>query len=226
VHHLISHHDPGLILVETSGLSDPVAIAEYFGDRRLMNRANLARTVCLVDAENYLKVSKINRTVMHQVMAADDILINKTDLVAESEIIKARESVRMNNPLAAVTETVMGKADARGIFLKNEPAEAGQKPQNIIPITGRPDTHVGVIRSTRKISRDRAEAFLREFLPFTARLKGYMLLDNGNILAAQGVFDRLELKEIPGNGRNTELVAIGEKFQFHEFSKRFRELCN
>ena len=228
LNYLIANHNPEIVFVETSGLSDPIAIAEYFTDRKLTDKAYLAHIWCLVDSANYSKISQVNTIVQHQVMAADEIIINKTDLMKELTIAELAGDLSKINPIAKKIPATFSIIDFIPILTKIDHMNQVdyQRFGNINPFTGRPSTQVGVIKSSRTITKENANQFMKEFMNTTFRIKGYFKLNNGNILAVQSVFDRLEEKEIPDNGLNTVLIALGDSFIFHDFSRRYRELTN
>lgn len=116
------------ILLETTGLADPGNIAPIFWlDDGLGSSIFLDGIVTLVDAKNVLKSldegvgdeEKIEErkqqghdehgpllTTAHlQISHADVILINKTDLVSDEELVKVTERIRSINGLARIKTT-------------------------------------------------------------------------------------------------------------------------
>jgi len=91
------------ILVETSGLADPGPVAQtFFIDHALLARTDLDSITTLVDAKNILAQLTASGVAEEQVAFADQIVLNKTELVAE-EVLRAIEGrLRALNPLAPI----------------------------------------------------------------------------------------------------------------------------
>ncbi|MFT4343553.1 MAG: GTP-binding protein [Candidatus Woesearchaeota archaeon] len=88
VEKLISHKkDINYIIVEASGLSDPVPLASTFIHNTLDDRIRLDAIICLIDAVNYGdNLEQYPKTLYMQVMYADFLILTKTDLVKEKRI--------------------------------------------------------------------------------------------------------------------------------------------
>jgi G3E family GTPase len=116
------------ILLETTGLADPGNIAPLFWvDEGLGSTIYLDGIVTLVDAKNILKSldEPVKETIQHdehdghtgpilttahlQISFADVVVINKSDLVSESELLAVRERVESINGLAKVHVTQQGQ---------------------------------------------------------------------------------------------------------------------
>jgi len=97
------------ILLETTGLADPYPIINSFwADESLECRAYLDGVVCLVDAKNIEGQLREWQVLMQQIVLADVILINKTDLVGAEELQTLRERLKEINPLARIKQTSYG----------------------------------------------------------------------------------------------------------------------
>jgi G3E family GTPase len=141
------------ILIESTGVSEPMPVAETFSfedeeGRSLNDLARLDTMVTVVDARNFLEdyhsvedlqergqaVSEEDgRTLAHlltdQVEFANVILINKTDAVTEEELDEIRGIVRALNPKARVHETTqsqvaLGEVLDTGLFAMAEAEES------------------------------------------------------------------------------------------------------
>ncbi|KAM4878951.1 zinc-regulated GTPase metalloprotein activator 1A-like isoform 2-T2 [Sylvia borin] len=91
------------ILLETTGLADPGAVASMFWvDSELGSDIYLDGIVSVVDAKHGLqhlteeKPEGLINEASRQVALADLVIINKTDLVSEEELNKVRTSVRVD----------------------------------------------------------------------------------------------------------------------------------
>ncbi len=104
------------IIVETSGLADPAPVAAaFFVDEEAARRVNLDAIVTMVDAMHigqHLADVRMNATdnqAADQIMAADRIVLNKTDLVDEAGLAGAVLAVRRVNETAPIVHSQQAK---------------------------------------------------------------------------------------------------------------------
>ncbi len=82
------------LVVETTGLADPLPIALTFLGTELRDLTRLDSIVTLVDAENY-SLDLFNSEAAHnQILYGDIILLNKTDLVDEADLDSLELKIR------------------------------------------------------------------------------------------------------------------------------------
>ncbi len=81
------------LIVETTGLADPLPVAMTFAGSSLRSRVRLDSIITLVDAENFdFDIDKTN--IAHaQLLYGDILLLNKCDLVDEEKIKKIEEKI-------------------------------------------------------------------------------------------------------------------------------------
>jgi G3E family GTPase len=115
------------ILLETTGLADPGNLAPLFWvDEGLGSTIYLDGIVTLIDAKNILRSldEPVRETIQHeehehegpvvttahlQISHADVIVINKSDLVSETELLAVHERVGAINGLAKIHVTQQGQ---------------------------------------------------------------------------------------------------------------------
>ncbi|MFQ0815970.1 cobalamin biosynthesis protein CobW [Brucella anthropi] len=94
------------IIVETTGLADPVPVAQtFFMDDDVRAKTGLDAVVALVDAKHLPLRLKDSREAEDQIAFADVVLINKTDLVTPDELAAIEATVRAINPHAIIHRT-------------------------------------------------------------------------------------------------------------------------
>jgi G3E family GTPase len=94
------------ILVETTGLADPVPVAQtFFMDDDVRARSKLDAVVTVADAKHLLGSLADSPEAQEQIGFADVILLNKTDLVSADELAAVERRIRAINPHAAVHRT-------------------------------------------------------------------------------------------------------------------------
>ncbi|KAM6105669.1 LOW QUALITY PROTEIN: zinc-regulated GTPase metalloprotein activator 1A-like [Pterocles gutturalis] len=111
------------ILLETTGLADPGAVASMFWvDSELGSDIYLDGIVSVVDAKHGLqhlteeKPEGLVNEASRQVALADLVIINKTDLVSGEELYKVRTSVRSINGLVKIVETQRSRVDLSNVL--------------------------------------------------------------------------------------------------------------
>jgi G3E family GTPase len=110
------------IIVETTGLADPVPVAQtFFMDDDVKAKTRLDAVVALVDAKHLPLRLKDSREAEDQIAFADVVLINKTDLVTPAELRLVEATVRAINPHATIhrtsrSEIALDKVLDRGAF--------------------------------------------------------------------------------------------------------------
>ncbi|MCB5204310.1 GTP-binding protein [Neorhizobium sp. T786] len=100
------------IIVETTGLADPVPVAQtFFMDDDVRAKTELDAVVALVDAKHLPLRLKDSREAEDQIAFADVVVINKIDLVSPEELAQIDEVVRAINPSARVYKTSRSGVD-------------------------------------------------------------------------------------------------------------------
>jgi G3E family GTPase len=107
------------IIVETTGLADPAPVAQtFFVDDDVRAKTELDSVTTVVDAKHLPLRLKDSREAAEQIAFADQIILNKTDLVSEGELAEVEKAIRMLNPLAPIRraersnvplETILGR---------------------------------------------------------------------------------------------------------------------
>ncbi|MDX8458560.1 CobW family GTP-binding protein [Mesorhizobium humile] len=120
------------IVVETTGLADPVPVAQtFFMDDDVRTKTKLDAVVALVDAKHLPLRLKDSKEAEDQIAFADVVVLNKTDLVSAEELEKVEATVRAINPAARIHRTqrsgvALSEVLDRGAFdlsraLENDP---------------------------------------------------------------------------------------------------------
>ena len=81
---------PGYVLLEASGVADPVGIMVTFNDPGLRDRIRLDSTTCVLDAEQVFAAPEQMKLKLWQIAAADMLILNKVDLVGGDQIAKIK----------------------------------------------------------------------------------------------------------------------------------------
>jgi G3E family GTPase len=131
------------IIVETTGLADPGPVAQtFFVDEDVRARTELDSVTTVVDAKHLPLRLADSKEAIEQIAFADQIILNKTDLVSAGELAEVEGAIRTLNPLAPIhraqrsnvpLETILGRhsfdleriTDLEPDFLNPAHGEAG-----------------------------------------------------------------------------------------------------
>jgi G3E family GTPase len=107
------------IIVETTGLADPGPVAQtFFVDEDVKAKTQLDSVTAVVDAKHLPLRLADSKEAIEQIAFADQIILNKTDLVTEAELAAVEAAIRTLNPLAPIhraqranvpLETILGR---------------------------------------------------------------------------------------------------------------------
>jgi G3E family GTPase len=217
----ILEHHPDVVILEASGLSDPISISQMLSAPALRNLIWLAHTYTVVDALNFDKtLQRVNRN-LHQIQVADTLIINKCDLATDhiDEIVSRIKSI---SPFADVIKTAHCDIVFNETFKFRPPSYTMN--HSAREDEGRPDVDSVVIKTTKIISPANLHLFLKKWTRKTYRMKGYVNTDTGG-LTLQSSFEQFELVEIPDYKDPTQLVILGPNLDSRFLQKEFEELC-
>jgi G3E family GTPase len=109
IHRVVSvSPPPEAILIETSGLADPFPVLSELAHSSLGDRVEVDGVITLVDASNFDRNLDSAEAAFQQILAADLLLVNKTDLVDPSIPPLVEQGIRVLNPTARVALCVAG----------------------------------------------------------------------------------------------------------------------
>ena len=226
----IRENNPEIILLEATGLADPVSLGQILHSEKLEPLIYLGGSWCLVDAVNFHKIIATVSRASHQIRIADLIWINKTDLNVRTEEIRAQ--IREINPFAEILETKFGSTLAINFpaylqhpahhRLKN-PMYLDQKNQSQAE-SSRPPVGSCVVRANRYFDQDKVRQFVTKNAASLYRIKGFVRVSDSETLAVQTVFDQVDFRIYPDYSGPTEIIALGPDLDKKQFSKDFLSL--
>ncbi|XP_048360571.1 COBW domain-containing protein 1-like isoform X1 [Sphaerodactylus townsendi] len=162
------------ILLETTGLADPGAVASMFWvDAELGSDIYLDGIVSVVDAKYGLqhlkeeKPSGLINEAARQIALADLIIINKTDLVPQEGLMKLRKAVRSINGLTKIIETQRSRVDLSDVLdLHAFDSVSGKSLQQMLQLQDAPKPHLdkSIVTSTVEVQGSTTEEDLNEFV--------------------------------------------------------------
>jgi len=101
---------PEILLIETSGVSDPFQVANSFITPDFNGAFVINSILTIVDAEQLPKLEgEMASLAMKQIEIADFLVLNKVDLVNTEELALAKKVIRQVAPKSRILETTFGK---------------------------------------------------------------------------------------------------------------------
>jgi G3E family GTPase len=228
------------ILVETTGLADPAPVAQtFFADDDVKARTKLDSITTVVDAKNILARLADSPEAADQIAFADQIVLNKTDLVTPEELAAVEKRLHELNPFAVVhkaqrcdvpLDSIMGQgAFDLARILEREPEFLNEVHEH------EHDNDISSVSltATKPLDGDRLTAWLRALLAE----KGGDILRAKGILDVKGKNERLAFQAVhmmmegdfqrvwnPEEKRISRLVFIGRGLKRAELKRGF-ETC-
>ncbi len=208
LHTIISKHNPELIFLEASGLADPVNVMELLQDQGISGKITHAHIITVVDAVHFEKGLNMLPGFRHQVMVADHLLLNKTDLFG-GDLGRLRKQLTDLNPFAEITETTHCRVDP-SLLLKtaDHPHKAAARFKGKRS-AGRPPVKVSVLRTHDKMTHNGLTAMVSALQKDCYRIKGFVNMTDGRVMGIHSVFETTDYQEISSYAGPTELVTFG-----------------
>lgn len=201
VDEIIDTVDPDNIVVETTGVAEPDALV--FDIQESLPKVRLDGVVTLVDADAMVKYPQVGHTTRIQIEAADTLLLNKVDLVSESELKAIEEKLHSLNEVASILRCQRGQVDTDLLFgIARERVE--QPPHHV----HQPEFESFSYTSGATFDRPCFEEFADSLGTDVYRAKGFVRFSEGiylfNFVAGRWDFE-------PFAQEGTELVFIGKQ---------------
>ncbi len=105
------HPDAEGVVIEASGMADPRVIADMLKETKLDQHFELANILTIVEPRSFRALIHTLPNIIHQVEAADLVLLNKSDLFDEDKLAATEQAVRNIKAEANLVRCVRGEAD-------------------------------------------------------------------------------------------------------------------
>ncbi len=217
---LNDNYRPEMILVEATGVADPISIAQLFDDAFIAQNFYMAHIFALVDSLRFMTIAQGLKSVSHQIRVADTVLINKTDLISSQALTQVKAQIAALNPYAQQLEVVHGEIDLP-TYLASMNVSRYAKCQGELTQRAEPSLYTQVYKSVESLSKESVYNFFASLTNATYRIKGYIYID-GKHYIAQYVTGDLSLTQCDATEHYNELIAIGSEI----INLRKLEICN
>ena len=201
VNEIIDTVDPDRIVVETTGVAEPDALV--FDIQESLTVVRLDGVVTVADADAMVKYPQVGHTTRMQIEAADTILLNKVDLVSQSELEAIEQKLHSLNEVATIIHTQRGQVDPQLLFGIDR-----QKVQAPPAHVHQPEFESFSYKTDAMCDRSCFENFADSLTTDVYRAKGFVRFESGTYLF-NFVAGRWELELFEQEA--TELVFIGKQ---------------
>jgi len=225
------------IVVETTGLADPLPVALTFRETALQQLTRIDSIITLIDAENFCLDIFSSEAATNQILYGDFLVLNKTDLVTPQRLDELELRLRVMKAGAHILRSEHGRIDPRILLSAGaaptcgEDGTAGNDGVGDAGAAHHPRHRHGgsdgftswSFATDRLFNPKRLQHFLNRELPAQVfRAKGIIRLENS---AAAYIFhlcgQRLTLEPEPGAVPGpSRLVFIGMGLDKAELSDR------
>ncbi|CAN5532393.1 GTP-binding protein [soil metagenome] len=213
------------LVVETSGLADPAAVAQTFLVPELEASLRLDAIVTVADGANVETWLAENPTAHEQVVNADLLILNKLDLISDEDIARTKALLNELNPRARLIPAMYSVVPIE-VLLDIEahvglPASAPSRDE---ARSGEAKPHGGVKSASFgaevEVDWARFDRFLQDLPDGVIRAKGTIAVPG---FARRIVFHRVGARNVLDQGamwgdqpRTTRVVMLGESFDSNE----------
>ena len=233
------------IMLETSGLADPMPVAQaFFVDDPVLDEVTLDGVVVLVDAmhiEQHLddvRYDGIDNQAVDQIVCADRIIINKIDLVDDDSVQRIDGRIRALNQRADIAPSSYAEVNLDGI-LGIEAFELSQRAaadpaflDNHYVHSHDPDVETCALRIPGELDKEQVEeaaaGIAADYGADLLRWKGVLAIaGDTHRVALQGVHKIYEMHPLDrwdGEHRDSRIVFIGKGLDRQSLADRF-EAC-
>lgn len=199
VKEIIEKVKPDLIVVETTGVAEPDALA--FDIEENIKDVRLDSIITVVDCDAIIRYPNIGHTGVAQIEMADIIILNKRDLVTDEQLEEVEQIIRGFNQKAIIFRAVQGNINTRLLF--------GLEIERVLQRKEHRE-HLGdmeyFVYEGGVLNRNRFEEFIKLLPENIYRAKGFVKFHDGDFLFSF-VAGRWSLEEFPA--KQTQLVFIG-----------------
>jgi G3E family GTPase len=166
---------PEILIIETSGLSDPSTFKKILSENKIENEFNILASLCIVDSHTATKLFNKITAIEKQIASADIIVINKMDVAESVDVKGVCELIDKTNPEAKIIETSFGNIDLSKIEKVEKNKKADSKAVSCNTVKSRPGS---IILRQKEITIEKLHEFYNLISNKILRLKGFIFVEN------------------------------------------------
>jgi G3E family GTPase len=209
---------PELLIIEATGLADTSEMEKMLALPNLKNHIQLRACICLIDCQNFLKIKDILRSPVTQIQSADLVLLNKIDLVTESQIEQVASAVKSIAPDVPILQTQFAEFSLSELEKISHPAIDAEGDLG----EGRPDPVASItLEAEGNFTHDSWDQFRKYLGSNLMRMKGFISIDQKTFYV-DATMDQFQLIANPKKYRpKNRLVIIGRRLDEDQIQANF-----
>lgn len=217
---LTSSPAPEQLLIETSGVSDPMNILCTFNTSKVRRRIFLENVVTVVDAVHALDTrdAEGGELFRRQIRGAFMVVLNKVQNAGPEQTRKVRQLISTLLPSASIFETADGTVPLTVMLGDNRLGQSAFRPEPTMDRRAHPFSSM-VYRSTRPIHRAEFMRVMNELASTVYRAKGFINFKNYPLATLYQKVGRFQSHSNGGawgmDQPRTDLVLIGATQRFN-----------
>lgn len=186
---LWARDDVDRVIIETTGLADPLALTWTLARQELRGKVRLDAVVTVVDPGNFEAAQSEEWEA--QVRCADLVVLSKLDVVSAEQVEKATAAVAAVQPKARII-----RGDDLPVSILLDAAEAGPRAMELPEATEGRHSSFGIhsVGGDHRYRLDPLEDWLEALPSWIFRAKGIVHLEDGSWAAFHVVGGRLQLE--------------------------------
>ena len=231
------------ILIETSGLADPMPVAQaFFVDDAVLEDVALDAVVTLIDSKHIeqhlddVRYDGINSQAVDQIVSADRIIVNKVDLVDEDTVERIERRIRKLNQRSEIDRSSYAEVNLDAILgiqafeISQRAASEPSFLENHYVHSHHPGVETCSLRIGGELDHQMVEAAAREIAADYGadllRWKGVLAIaGNDRRVALQGVHRIFEIHDLDrweSPHRDSRAVFIGNNLDRDQLARRLQ----
>ena len=218
---------PEYVLVELSGVADPVPVAQTILDPYVKSLFELDGIIGLADAKNLQATIQETPEGAVQITYASMVILNKIDLATAEQIETSKRIIQKLNPLCQILETSQCQVRTEDILNTHAFEPSWQEDYSTHHTAG---LTTFTLKAERELDRKSFNTFIEKMIvarPDTVfRAKGFLSIEGFDKLvlfqSVREIFN-LTLSDRPKDG-SSNLVVIGKHLNKDDYLSQF-EIC-
>ncbi len=180
--------NPDVLLIETSGLSDPSTFGKILEDNKLDDIYDITASFCMVDSIKTMKLSNKIVAIEKQIISSDIIVVNKTDLISDDEYHELVEFIKNLDKTASILKTTYADIDLSIISTKQK-TQYLPEAETCNTVSSRPGS---IVLEQKEATADSLNGFYEIIKDKIIRIKGFLKI-KGNTYFISDNNDKLQI---------------------------------
>ncbi len=168
--------NPDVLLIETSGLSDPSTFGKILKENKLEEVYDVTTSFCIVDAIKTMKLARNIIAIEKQIRSSNIIIVNKTDLISADEYDETVKFIRDFNKTAPILKTTYTEIDL-SIIHTEQKIQYQPAVETYNTVKSRPGS---IILEQKDITKKELQSYFETIKDKIFRIKGFLKIANEN----------------------------------------------